>query len=78
MVEHADSEDLRRRGKPVSALPVLVRGRGISGGMVVLCAAPSYVTPTGVNAIFSGAAKVKTLKSFVFMEPAAGVEPATY
>jgi hypothetical protein len=60
VVEHPDAEDLRSLNQAVRAIAVFT-GRGrISGWMVVLCAAPSYVTSTGINGIFLGRCTVHT------------------
>jgi hypothetical protein len=43
VVEHSDSEDRAGTNEPLGALAILpARGR-VPGGMVMLCAAPSYV-----------------------------------
>jgi hypothetical protein len=44
VVEHADSEYGTGANEPLGALAILAAWRWIPRGMVVLCAAPSYVT----------------------------------
>ena len=56
VIEHSDSEDLRSRRQPFGALTIFHRGRRVSGGMIMLCAAPSYVASTESAPSPSGAA----------------------
>ena len=43
MVQKGDTQYLSGPGQPARGVAILLRGRAIAGGMVMLCEAPSYV-----------------------------------
>jgi hypothetical protein len=61
VVENADAEDLRGFDQAVGTVAVFTRGSWVARGVIMLCAALSYVTSTGINAIFLRRCTVHTI-----------------